>query len=159
MNKTLHIGTQPITLEALTHSQKNVCLSLNGISYDFELECLKDGSYVLAQKVSEGVWKRQAVSAVRMPNGALRIVLAGQEMLVGEPRAGRASAQEEKPLSPRSPMPGLIRQILVKVGDAVTSGQALVVMEAMKLQMTLAAGGDGVVERIAVSEGAMVEEG
>ncbi|MBN8543642.1 MAG: biotin/lipoyl-binding protein [Alphaproteobacteria bacterium] len=159
MNKTLHIGHHPIAVEAVNRTQNSVSFTCNGTSYDFQLERLKDGSYVLAQKISDGVWKRQTLAATRTAKGALRIALTGQELLVGEPRAGRSAATEEKPLSPRAPMPGLVRQILVKAGDKVANGQALVVMEAMKLQMTLAAGGDGIVERIAVSEGAMVEEG
>jgi 3-methylcrotonyl-CoA carboxylase alpha subunit len=56
-------------------------------------------------------------------------------------------------------MPGLIRQILVKIGDVVTRGTPLLVMEAMKLQTTLAAGGDGVVEAIRVKVGDLVTDG
>ena len=47
-------------------------------------------------------------------------------------------------------MPGVIRQILVKPGDKVKRDQPLVVMEAMKLQTTLTAGGDAKVEAVLV---------
>lgn len=159
MSKTLHIGHQELTLEALEHTQHRVHFTLNEMVYQFQLEPMGDGNFILAQLHADNVSKRQTVTATRTPNGALRVMLAGQEMLVDEPRASRNFAQEDKPLSPRAPMPGLVRQILVKVGDVVTSGQALIVMEAMKLQMTLAAGGDGIIEHIAVTEGMMVEEG
>jgi 3-methylcrotonyl-CoA carboxylase alpha subunit len=45
------------------------------------------------------------------------------------------------------------------VGDVVTRGTPLLVMEAMKLQTTLAAGGDGLVEAIRVKEGDLVTDG
>jgi 3-methylcrotonyl-CoA carboxylase alpha subunit len=56
-------------------------------------------------------------------------------------------------------MPGLVRQIFVKAGDRVTQGQALAVMEAMKLQITLSAGADATVDTIFVREGEMIAEG
>ena len=56
-------------------------------------------------------------------------------------------------------MPGLVRQVLVKKGDRVKAGQPLIVMEAMKLQTTLVAGGDGVVEAVLVKESEQVAEG
>jgi 3-methylcrotonyl-CoA carboxylase alpha subunit len=49
--------------------------------------------------------------------------------------------------------------VLVAVGDAVTKGQTLVVMEAMKMELTLAAPQDGVVAAVNGAVGNMVVEG
>lgn len=46
-----------------------------------------------------------------------------------------------------SPMPGKITKIFVKEGDHVKQGQALLVMEAMKMEYTLKADLDGLVEK------------
>ncbi|KAB2945072.1 MAG: acetyl-CoA carboxylase biotin carboxyl carrier protein subunit, partial [Phycisphaerae bacterium] len=43
----------------------------------------------------------------------------------------------------KAPMPGTILKILVKPGDVVTAHQPLVVMESMKMEMTLSASGAG----------------
>ena len=88
-----------------------------------------------------------------------RVQLAHVEASISEVKKGAAHGGGEVALSPVAPMPGLIRQILVKVGEAVTRGTPLLVMEAMKLQTTLSAGGDGVVEVIRVKEGDLVTDG
>jgi len=59
----------------------------------------------------------------------------------------------------RSPMPGKVTQLFVKAGDAVTKGQPLLVLEAMKMEHALAAPFDGTVEAVAVALGAQVSEG
>ena len=52
-----------------------------------------------------------------------------------------------------SPMPGKIVKIPVAVGDQVTSGQTLIVVEAMKMQSEFKAKADRVVKSIQVKEG------
>ena len=52
-----------------------------------------------------------------------------------------------------SPMPGLLTTISVKVGEAVTAGQKLAAIEAMKMENTLIAAQDGVVAEICAKVG------
>ena len=52
-----------------------------------------------------------------------------------------------------SPMPGLLTKIAVQVGEAVTAGQKLASIEAMKMENTLSAMQDGVVAEICAREG------
>jgi 3-methylcrotonyl-CoA carboxylase alpha subunit len=49
-------------------------------------------------------------------------------------------------------MPGRVVKVLVKAGDAVKKGQALIIMEAMKMEHTIVSPRDGVIERIAFKE-------
>jgi 3-methylcrotonyl-CoA carboxylase alpha subunit len=58
-----------------------------------------------------------------------------------------------------APMPGKIVAISVKAGDAVKKGQALLVMEAMKMEHTIAAPADGTVREIFYAVGDQVAEG
>jgi 3-methylcrotonyl-CoA carboxylase alpha subunit len=58
-----------------------------------------------------------------------------------------------------APMPGLVRSILVDVGERVEKGQALVTMEAMKMEHTIRAPADGVVQTLNCVVGAMTEAG
>lgn len=58
-----------------------------------------------------------------------------------------------------APMPGKIVDVKVAVGDAVQKGQALVVIEAMKMQNELASAIDGVVTEIHAKPGEAVESG
>jgi acetyl/propionyl-CoA carboxylase alpha subunit len=59
----------------------------------------------------------------------------------------------------RAPMPGKVTQLSVKAGDTVTKGQALLTLEAMKMEHALAAPFDGTVEEVACELGAQVSEG
>jgi propionyl-CoA carboxylase alpha chain len=52
-----------------------------------------------------------------------------------------------------SPMPGLLTKIAVKVGEAVSAGQKLASIEAMKMENTLFAMQDGIVSEICAKEG------
>ena len=58
-----------------------------------------------------------------------------------------------------SDMPGLVVDIKCEVGDQITAGQAVVVLEAMKMQNELPSPGDGIVEEILVKAGQSVESG
>jgi acetyl-CoA carboxylase biotin carboxyl carrier protein len=54
---------------------------------------------------------------------------------------------------------GTIWKIEVKVGDSVTEGQTLVILESMKMEMPLEAESAGKVEKIHVAEAQAVNEG
>lgn len=58
-----------------------------------------------------------------------------------------------------APMPGKLVSFAVKAGDAVTKGQALAVMEAMKMEHTIAAPADGMVQELLYAPGDQVAEG
>jgi acetyl/propionyl-CoA carboxylase alpha subunit len=58
-----------------------------------------------------------------------------------------------------APMPGKVVRVLVAPGDAVTAGQPLLVVEAMKMETTLAAEIDGTVAAVNAVAGAMVDAG
>jgi len=85
------------------------------------------------------------------PRGATRIealdLLAHAGEVAGE--GGRLTA----------PMPGKVVSFAVKAGDKVAKGQALAVMEAMKMEHTIAAPQDGVVAELLYAPGDQVTEG
>lgn len=58
-----------------------------------------------------------------------------------------------------APMPGKVVRILAPAGTAVEAGQAVLVIEAMKMQNELKSPKKGMVKRLNVSEGAAVESG
>lgn len=59
----------------------------------------------------------------------------------------------------KAPMPGLVVRVAVAVGDEVTAGQALVVVEAMKMENELRTAAAGIVTAIRIAEGVAVEKG
>lgn len=71
------------------------------------------------------------------------------------PRTHTASEHE----SAFAPMPGLVLRILVNVGQQISAGDPLVILEAMKMEQTLRAATDGVVEAVLVKQGDVVAPG
>ncbi len=59
----------------------------------------------------------------------------------------------------KSPLPGVILDILVREGDAVKVGQTLLVLEAMKMENNIDSDRDGVVKEVKVRRGDSVLEG
>lgn len=59
----------------------------------------------------------------------------------------------------KSPLPGIVVGIKVNVGDAVKKGDAVIVLEAMKMENVLQAPIDGTVKEIHVNQGDSVLEG
>lgn len=58
-----------------------------------------------------------------------------------------------------SPLPGLILNVLVGVGDTVKNGQNIMIMEAMKMENDVQATKDGVIKTINVKNGDNISEG
>jgi 3-methylcrotonyl-CoA carboxylase alpha subunit len=96
---------------------------------------LPDGDGLLV--IVDGVAHRLRVED---PLAAAESVVAG---------AGRLTA----------PMPGKIVEVAVKPGDAVKRGAPLMVLEAMKMEHTIAAPADGIVGELLYAAGDLVEEG
>jgi biotin carboxyl carrier protein len=59
----------------------------------------------------------------------------------------------------KSPLPGVIIDVCVKIGDAVKTGQKLFVLEAMKMENSINAENDGKVIEIKINKGDSVLEG
>ncbi len=58
-----------------------------------------------------------------------------------------------------APIPARVTHVLVQAGDVVVKGAPLVVLEAMKMEMTLIAPRDGTIDVIRYVVGDMVQEG
>ncbi|NRB47566.1 MAG: biotin/lipoyl-binding protein [Saprospiraceae bacterium] len=59
----------------------------------------------------------------------------------------------------KAPMPGLVLDIMVEAGQAVSTGDPLLILEAMKMENVIKAPGDGVIKEVPVQKGAAVDKG
>jgi 3-methylcrotonyl-CoA carboxylase alpha subunit len=86
---------------------------------------------------------------------------AWQPLALDVPRAAgrRARGQAGAHEALAAQMPGVVRRVLVAAGQPVERGQALVLFEAMKMEIRVSAPFDGLVEQVLVSEGQPVERG
>ena len=75
-----------------------------------------------------------------------------------DPLEAEADAEAEGDVV-ASPMPGLVARVVAEAGQIVQKGQALVVVEAMKMELTLRAPRDGVVGEVCVRPGDQIADG
>lgn len=89
-------------------------------------------------------------------NGMTREVTVTDRSVQPKAKA-RPKADPADPMQVGAPIPGLITSLGVSVGSKVTKGDKLLTLEAMKMQSTLYAAGDGTVEAIYAQIGETVE--
>ena len=147
-----------------------------GETFTVRLERLPDGGYQAA--VGEHEYR---VEASALPNGGWLLNLDGERVIAyvaadgaerhiwvngqtytltpPEMRATRRRGAAAGGGDLTAQMPGQVIEVLVRDGDAVTRGQALVTLEAMKMELRVTAPGDGRVRRVLVKAGDVVERG
>jgi biotin carboxyl carrier protein len=74
-------------------------------------------------------------------------------------KMGLSNAASAKLNNLKAPMPGLIYEMKVKVGDEVKKGDVLLILVAMKMENAIKAVGDGIVKSIKTNTGDSVEKG
>ena len=112
-------------------------VEVNGIPYKVELDSVKKPVTI--------------VNAPR-PSAAPRTETGAK--VISKPAAAPSSGYQVK-----SPLPGTILSIPVKVGDTVSASDTVVILEAMKMENAIHAERDGKVSSISVNPGDAVLEG
>lgn len=144
----------------------------------FEVEILKDGNVLVNGRphevdflgLEESLYSiiqntRSYEIAIEEERGKYELQLGGRlyeatvldqrAMLMAQRKGGLISGSGEI----ASPMPGLIVEVLVNIGDEVTQGQTVVILESMKMQNELKAPRDGIVQKISCEAGQTVDKG
>lgn len=75
------------------------------------------------------------------------------------PKAAPAAGGKASGAPIKSPLPGVIIDILVSVGASVKKGQKIMVLEAMKMENEIKADRDGVISSIQINKGDTVQDG
>lgn len=122
--------------EILEINDDKAQIQVNGITYDVEIDNTK---------------KKAASPVARVPRPATQSSATTQTIV--KPRA----AVSDNAIT--APLPGVILDVKVNVGDTVTAGQHLLTLEAMKMENNIDSPKDGVVKSIAKHKGDSVMEG
>jgi biotin carboxyl carrier protein len=94
------------------------------------------------------------------PPDARRLFVDGMSALVEVVPAGRPAARARRQdFAASAPMPATVLEILVTVGQAVKTGDVLLKLEAMKMEMPVRAPRSGSVTAIRCAEGELVQPG
>ena len=145
LNRTYDVKIQPDSLE------------VNGDLVPMDMDSLDGkGLHVLRQQ------NRNIEAHVEpMQAGSYQIQIDGS-YLNAEVALGFHSRPDSRPDRSNtvvSPMPGLIIDISVNVGDKVEQGETLIIQEAMKMQMKLRSPSKGIISGIFTQPGSQVDKG
>lgn len=91
-------------------------------------------------------------------NGKKCVLSATDEMDLLLKKLGMDNAGAKQIKELKAPMPGMVVKIEVEAGSVVKKDQALVILEAMKMENVLKAQADGVVQNVEVKKGQAVEK-
>ncbi len=156
MRKRLRLQGQDIEVELLEQTRDAVRFMWQGQEYAFRLVHQDGRERVLEHDHQQTL----AIVGEVDREGLSRVWVAGQEVTVGHKRQQRKDTEGmESSGAPKAPLSGLVVSVAVKVGDVVAKGATLAVMEAMKMQLTIAAPKAGVVKLVHVQAGQQVQEG
>lgn len=134
-------------------------VTLNGTAYEGALVLTGPGEGWL--NLSSG---RNVPFYMTLKQDALSIWMGGKAYSLnlitsGSRRAGGTAGAALTDGEIKAPMPGTVLKVPVKAGDVVEANQPLVIMESMKMEMTLSAPQAATVKTVACTEGQLVDMG
>lgn len=136
-------------------------LTMNGRTYEVEVGDLSENPVtVVVDGWEHKVTVPESIASTRTQATASPTPRASQTRpTAAAPVAPRLDAAASDDSTLRAPMPGRIVRVNVSVGDAVSEGDALVVLESMKMENTLSSNITGTVTAVHVSEDDSVQQG
>lgn len=140
MKYALKIGTKTFTVDVGELNAGHMRVAVNDKSFDVVVE---EGATAAPQA---------------RPPAAVQMTAAAAPP-AASPAAVRPAAAVAENGTVIAPIPGLVLEIRVDVGDAVELGQCVAIMEAMKMENDLTAPLSGIVQEITVQKGAEVHTG
>ncbi|GAW34006.1 acetyl-/propionyl-coenzyme A carboxylase alpha chain [Roseovarius sp. A-2] len=151
---------QPLERDVLlVHDGEEVTVRLRTLSATAHDLCVGK-TWVAARRV-DGQWRLDGQLAPGVAVDGARITVFARygiafdlvDPLARDSEAGGDAALIE------APMPGLVKAVFARAGQAVAKGDRLAVLEAMKMEHSLLAARDGVVAEVLVAEGDQVSAG
>ena len=144
-------------------------------SVDASLTVEIDAGDLVRRDDDEWLWKKGAASVELFwgdgarhqpmtvrglePGSPLRKVVKVESERERAFRAGGTTKRRTEGGLVRSPMPGKLTKLCVKVGDRVRAGTPVAIVEAMKMENELVANADGVVTALPIPAGSAVDAG
>ena len=129
---------RPVAINVAPTQEGTLSILLNGKSYEIKRE-------VTAAENNIVIGSQRFPTVVRDPRS------------LSSRRTADAGGQGPKKIT--APMPGKVVRITAVVGSEVEAGQAVIVIEAMKMQNELKSPRKGILKKLSVAEGAAVEAG
>ncbi len=137
---------------------------INEQAADWDLRMLPNGLISILYNgksytaIIEGVDRAKKEMSLRVNGQVYEINIKEPiDLLLSSMGIDMKAGQKVEPV--KAPMPGMILKILVEQGQKINKGDAMLILEAMKMENVLKAGHDATVKAIKVSERTAVEKG
>ena len=152
----ISLNNRTAKIELLNREGTKALIVVDGHKYDVDIVMVESGVYSILYKgnsynieLIEGDTSKKYI--VNTFSKTFNAEIIDAETRYTQSRSKGLEMEGDNNLA--SPMPGKVVKIPVSVGESVTTGQTLIVVEAMKMQSEFKASGDKIVQEILVREG------
>ncbi len=152
----ISIEHRTATIELLNRVGTKALISVDGNKYDIDIVMVENGVYSIIYnghsynvELIEGESSKKYIVNT-FARTFLTEIIDAESKYISSRNKGLDVESSNLILSP---MPGKVIKVLVSIGDVVTMGQTLVVVEAMKMQSEFKSSGEKIVREILVREG------
>lgn len=153
MDKAFTINGKEVKVQDFKHSHDTVTFLYEGKNYFYSL-ISRDGHEMILD--DKGGRFKAAVGTAR--DGESMVIAFGKEAVLSE--AGKKMKKAGAHAGGlTSPMPGKIFKILKEAGSEVKKGEAILILEAMKMEHSIRSDKDGKVKKICFQVGQLVQGG
>lgn len=135
-------------------------VTLDGVPRDVDLETIDGGFHhsLLVGTVSHEVFVERCEDVCFVTFGDQRFRVRVEDERARRAGEQRAAVEEASNAEVISPMPGVVVAVLVEPGKDVRTGEALLILEAMKMENEIRAPRTGIVETVHVTPGQRVSQ-
>jgi 3-methylcrotonyl-CoA carboxylase alpha subunit len=154
MDKIFIINGKEVKVQDYKHSHDTLTFTFEGKNYFYSL-ITRDGHEMILD--DRGGRFKAAVSSSNK-EGESMVIAAGKEAVVAEAGKKMKKAGDHAG-GLKSPMPGKIFKILKEAGSEVKKGEAILILEAMKMEHSIRSDKDGKVKKIFYQVGELVQGG
>jgi len=144
--------------------QSDDSFTINSESFQWDLSRISEGNFHIihnhksyrAEVVKADVVTKTFVLKI---NNKLQTVEVKDKFDLLLEKMGMSSGASSKVNNIKAPMPGLVIDLKVKVGDMVKAGDPLLILEAMKMENIIKSPGDATIKNVKAKKGDSVEKG
>ena len=151
------------TYNATVNGALNVAVKASDIALLNKVQSDKDHYHILHNHQSYNVEVLEANYATKTfalkVNGSTHTVQLEDELDTLIKQLGLSLKTNQKTNNLKAPMPGLVLDVVVQVGQTIKKGDTLLILEAMKMENSLKCQADAVVKAIHVKKGMPVDKG
>ncbi len=116
---------------------------------------LKENKSVKAEVIEKDFFRK--TYTIKIDNSSYEVVISDSlDLLIGEMGFAFSSSRDIDAIL--APMPGLILEIHVRIGQAVNEDDPLLILEAMKMENVISSPRDGIIKNISVKKNEAVDK-